>query len=266
MSKQMNSPEIIEALRLKYCQPEWAFFTEVPNGTGYQANRRADAIAMNMWPSRGLELRVFEVKVSRSDLITELKQPAKAEAFRQYCDSFYLVTPCGLTKGLDIPKGWGVLEITKGGVRLKTECERNENPKPLDRSFIAGLMRSAAKVTEAEILRATETQLCAALRAARKDHDLALALAERKFEREMQTYKSIITELKSILGIHFDSTLKSEPFLHAVALVHKLGPGHIVHNKTLARLNDDLDAVARTANELRGVIQSHQAGLGVKAE
>ena len=74
----MRAADVRAALARKFCAPEYALFYEVANATGSAATRSADAIAMGLWPSRGLYLQGFEIKVSRSDWLSELKNPAKA--------------------------------------------------------------------------------------------------------------------------------------------------------------------------------------------
>ena len=60
--------ELIEKLSRKYRPPEWAFLVQVKNGVGWtRKDRTADALAMSLWPSRGLELHGFELKSRRSD-------------------------------------------------------------------------------------------------------------------------------------------------------------------------------------------------------
>ena len=59
---------LCKLLRYRFCQPEWAFLSQVRNGTGYlRTTRTADALAMSLWPSRGLHLYGFEIKVRKSD-------------------------------------------------------------------------------------------------------------------------------------------------------------------------------------------------------
>src|SRR5439155_1127329 len=53
----MTAPEVIAALRLKFSPPEWAFLEQCGNGTGAHCHRWADAVAMNLWPSLGLEIK-----------------------------------------------------------------------------------------------------------------------------------------------------------------------------------------------------------------
>lgn len=82
----VTTADICAAMRKTYCQPEWALFFEVGNATGFNARRHADAVAMNMYPSRGLVLHGFEFKASKSDWKRELANPQKAEEIAQYCD------------------------------------------------------------------------------------------------------------------------------------------------------------------------------------
>lgn len=108
----MTSADICAALRERYKQPEWSIFFEVGNATGARCDRHADALAMNMYPSRGLSIIGFEIKVSRGDLVRELLKPDKAEPVAQYCNEWWLVTGGNLIKESDvIPATWGVLNI-----------------------------------------------------------------------------------------------------------------------------------------------------------
>ena len=54
--------KLMEALRSQWPHPTCAFIPEFRGGTGYSRESRADAIAMHLWPSEGLELIGFEVK------------------------------------------------------------------------------------------------------------------------------------------------------------------------------------------------------------
>jgi hypothetical protein len=74
--------------------------------------RRADVI----WaPANQGTLIGYEIKVSRADLIRELAEPAKTEAWKQYCDEWWLLVgnPAILT-GLTIPEDWGILSPPAG--------------------------------------------------------------------------------------------------------------------------------------------------------
>ncbi|MFJ5984270.1 hypothetical protein [Lentzea sp. NPDC092896] len=71
---------------------------------------RADFVAISVWGSRGLAIDVHEVKVSRADWLTELRQPSKAEAWWPYSSRFWLVVPdASLVKPGELPDGWGLM-------------------------------------------------------------------------------------------------------------------------------------------------------------
>ncbi len=150
MTKQ--TIEVLEALRRDYPSPDKAFIAEFRGGTGWSRESRADGIAMDLWPSHGLELIGFEIKTSRADWLRELKNPLKADPIKQFCDRWYLVTPDKYSVfryGTDtLPEGWGhmclewdgtkrIIEVVKEAPKLK--------PEPIDRLFLASLMRLASR-------------------------------------------------------------------------------------------------------------------------
>ena len=105
-----QTSEIHAALRDRYKPPEYAFLEEVRNDAGFDASRSCDAIAMSLWPSRGLDLQGFEIKASRSDWLRELKDPAKAEAVCKFCDFWWLaVGDAGIVLDGELPVSWGLL-------------------------------------------------------------------------------------------------------------------------------------------------------------
>lgn len=55
------------------------------------------------------QLHGFEVKVSRSDWLAELRDPGKSETWRCYCDRWWLVVPDRAVVADDLPAGWGLL-------------------------------------------------------------------------------------------------------------------------------------------------------------
>lgn len=147
-----TSADIRGALRGYFCAPEYAIAFEVPNATGAAGGRRrADAVVMSLWPSRGLTLECLEIKVSRSDWLREKKDPEKAEMIAAYCDLFSVVAPAGLIKPTEVPHAWGLYEVSdKGVVKLAKAPSRTE-AKPLDRAFLAAMLRAAGKPDQEEI-------------------------------------------------------------------------------------------------------------------
>jgi hypothetical protein len=149
----MTEAEVLAALAERHQRPEWAFVRHVPNGTGARATRTADAVAMNLYPSRGLELHGFEVKVSASDLRRELKDPDKAEQVACYCDRWWLVTTKDVAKSgaaHDVPGPWGIMLARPGSVRVLKQASKLD-AKQIDRAFVAGLLRAETRADDAEV-------------------------------------------------------------------------------------------------------------------
>jgi len=127
---------------------EWILATEVGNATGYGRNRSLDAIGVNCFPSKGLEIHGFEVKASKSDLMTELQNPSKSRTFYKNLDFFSLVCPAVIVDKEIIPRKWGIYTPNKDFTKLR--CVRKPLPlhdewsTTLDKDFTVALMRAFA--------------------------------------------------------------------------------------------------------------------------
>jgi hypothetical protein len=172
-----TTEQVVTALRTRYAAPAFALLTEVPDGTGGQKVRTADALAMSLWPSRGLTLHGFEVKASRGDWLKELALPSKAERFWRYCDYWWLaVGDAGLVKEAELPPTWGLL--APRGDKLQVVREATVlTPEPIDRAFLAALFR---KVGEAAC---SPEELQQKLIAAREE---AITLHRSSIERDVK--------------------------------------------------------------------------------
>lgn len=142
-SKKYTASDLHELLKLKYAAPQFALFHEVRNGTGYAKSheRYCDAIAMCLWPSMGIELHGFEVKVSYSDWKKELADPSKSAEFIQYCDKWWIVAPKGVVPVGELPANWGLLEPKVKHLGVTRAASTNKNKKAMDPLFIASLFR-----------------------------------------------------------------------------------------------------------------------------
>lgn len=86
--------------------------TEIDSPCG---QRRADAIWAPYTIAGGPHLVGHEVKVTRADVLAELADPTKAEAWAKYCGQWWLVIAHpSLVEGLDIPDAWGVMAPPSG--------------------------------------------------------------------------------------------------------------------------------------------------------
>ncbi len=167
----LSAGDLMNRLRVRYSPPSFAFLPQVANGTGSHKSRTADALAMSLWPSRGLELHGFEIKVSRTDWLRELKEPAKADAIGRYCDRWWIVVPAKeIVKPGELPKGWGLLVSRGMGLASVIEASLIET-EPVSRTFLAAVLRVAAGPGQAEVAAASEAGYRLGLEAGEKSAD-----------------------------------------------------------------------------------------------
>jgi len=133
--------DTLEAAR--YPRQSWAFLRHVNEGTGMQAGRIIDAVAMSLWPSRGLVLHGIEVKCHRSDWQRELAAPSKADFWFGAVHVFYVAAPPGVVKPEEVPAGWGFLEVGDK-VRALRDPDARE-PPPVSWKTLAALLRAAVR-------------------------------------------------------------------------------------------------------------------------
>lgn len=183
---------IYAELRERYCAPEHALFFEVANGTGSNIRRYADALAMNLFPSRGLTLSGFEIKVSRHDWQRELANPKKVEeGIFKYCDHWWITAPQGIVQKDELPPTWGLLELQeKKGLRQVVRAPRLK-AEPLARHIVAAILRRASEADEGLVREAVR----------RKDEDREKRYRER-LEREVDSRTARLREqLQAVEGI-----------------------------------------------------------------
>ncbi|ATI15728.1 hypothetical protein [Bordetella phage vB_BbrM_PHB04] len=235
----MNTAKIKAALRARFCAPEWAIMFEVGDGTGTNQRRWADAVAMNLWPSRGLEIHGFEIKASRSDWLRELKNPAKAESVQRYCDRWWIVAPPGVVKDGELPPTWGLYEAKDGKLRQAVAAPQLA-PQPVDRSFIAAMLRRAGAVDADEVRAAVDAEVAA-----------ARAGDEKRIEQEIESrtrrhadLAKAVQEIESISGVKISAWGDSKEIGRAVKLVldsgalQTYGGIHGMRNQIAATLKD----------------------------
>lgn len=141
----LTTAEVLQRLRTKFSDNGYALFTEVGDATGMKQKRWADALVMSLWPSRGLELMGFEIKVSRGDWKRELADPSKAEAICKYCDRWTIVAGGkGIVQLDELPKSWGLMEADGNGLKVRKQAPLLQ-PVPLDRAFVAAICRRASE-------------------------------------------------------------------------------------------------------------------------
>jgi hypothetical protein len=110
---------------------------------GARDGRRADAIALQLYESRGIHLHGFEVKVSRSDWLQELRDAAKADELVRSCQYFSVVAAAGIVDPAELPEGWGLFEVRGATRQLHrvVAAARRDDPEPLSLVGNARLLR-----------------------------------------------------------------------------------------------------------------------------
>jgi hypothetical protein len=145
--------------------------SHVRDDVSWSQRRTADFIALDTSPSSHLSFHGHEIKCSRSDWRTELRDPTKSEAFLRYMDYWWLVVadPLIVREG-ELPENWGLLVRTKGEVlrvkrhatRLTPVPEREDEypyrPKytPTYRGFLATFARAAQQGDARSLLESDE--------------------------------------------------------------------------------------------------------------
>lgn len=108
------------ALKRRFDDSAWTLVFEFrgPN------NRRADGIAVSRTKANNYKIVGLEIKASRSDWLSEKKDPTKQEHFIGIVDEFYVVAARkNIVNETELPKGWGLLELKPNSERLYKEVE-----------------------------------------------------------------------------------------------------------------------------------------------
>lgn len=186
-------PSLWDLLERRYETSQgWLLFYEVANATGYKGNGFADALAMSVWPSRGIQLLGFEVKRSRSDLLKELRDEQKASKFIKHCHQWWLVvSDVKITEGVEVPPNWGIL-APRNQVLYQIRPAKELEPEPWKPEFIAAMMRrchEAYMQKDQQAMRAAVEERAKAMAAVKKDAVRASDYTAAK--RDAEHYKSL---------------------------------------------------------------------------
>lgn len=137
------NPLLRAALLERYPRAEYALLEEVCEDV-IGGKRRADAMVLNFWASRGRELQGFEVKSHRSDWLREMKDPSKAEALARFCDRWWIIDDSeqDAVKREELPPTWGLL-VRRGKKLVQVLPAAKLTPVERPWSFVCSLIRRA---------------------------------------------------------------------------------------------------------------------------
>lgn len=250
-----TSAAVKALLRRRYAAPEWALFFEVADSTGAAQRRYADAVAMNLFPSRGLSVHGFEIKVSKSDFMNEIRNPKKSAAVQQFCDRWWIVAPENAVDETLLPETWGWMQVTDTQLRIRKEAPKLA-PVDLSRQFVAAMVRRASEVDNSEI------EKIVALRMEEREKSLQRHIdqeVERRTRAGTEALKAI-EDLKKKLGDDESwRYLNTDEIASAVRLVRRAGLTATYSG--LRALEKDLQAAAKRVSKALNEPFGEQMGL-----
>lgn len=235
----MNSRDVINLLRVRYPKEEgFIFLEQVASNNGF-VRRYADAIILNVWQSR-FQIIGIEVKVSRSDWLSELKKPDKADVIYQYCDFWYIATPEGIIREGELPPTWGHLEC-KDKVYERVKSERNKH-RTLDDVFVTCLLRRFMEqaTPEADLERKLKAAENLGFQSGKES-----AQFEHKYQlQELERLKKFIHDFQNASGVDLrEGWHNAEQIGHAVQMV--LNGKHMKVRSWLMQARETIDDILK---------------------
>lgn len=190
---------VYTAIQKRYSDAAWCLLRNVRNTVGTAKQERyADAMALNMWPSRGMEIIGFEIKSLRSDWLSELSKPEKSDAIQQYCDRWYIAAGHeDIVRPGELPPTWGLMVPSgKSNADSKTLTVKVEAPKlaskEITKKFMLSLVRSA--FTTANPPEVLQKQLDA-------EYRRGVAAGEKHIQQNVERQHRELEDLQRTVGL-----------------------------------------------------------------
>lgn len=152
MSEQAWKAGKVHDVLLKYVftQDKYVYIREVRSARGFGPSAIADAIAVCLYPSRGHYPMGIEIKVSRSDWLSELKNVGKSDEIWQNCATWEVAAPEGIVKKEELPSGWGLIVVAEDGAKRVVKPKHKEDAIPLP-GFVMSLVATMHKDNDRHI-------------------------------------------------------------------------------------------------------------------
>lgn len=254
MSENENlEKRIREKLRAKYREDMLIEEFDSPH-----FDRRADAIGIHLHISYSTNIEYYEIKVSRSDWLNELRQPSKSNWLAGHCDKIWLLTPDNeIAKLEEIPENWGWMYLK--GQRLRVIKEAPKLNPIFDREFLIRVAQYANK----EFHRLTSEEESKLQDIAEKKAKETIEATygtpgywERQkkiFEERCKEYESKQEVYRDILGYHDLEELKEIAVIAKVLFTIKAEQGRITEDKLFSTWN--IAAIEKEIKILREATQ-----------
>lgn len=243
----MKTAEVKAALRRAYKPAEYALMWEVGNTTGHSVRRHADAVIMNLWPSRGLLIEGFEIKVSRPDWRRELDHPEKAEAIARFCDHWWIIAPEGIVQEQEVPALWGYKAVTEKGLIRTVKQAPKKEADAADRGFIAAMLRRSSEADSAEIDAIVNRRVAEARESMKEETEREIARRTRRADDLVER----VAKLKEA-GIYPDAYFGVDSIIADYQLGKKMREVHALTG--LEHIANNLDKAVGALREAAGVL------------
>lgn len=258
----LTERQVMAALKTRHPAPAWAFLEQVRNSTGVATvTRTADAMAMSLYPSRGLELHGFEVKVSRGDWLREMKEPSKAEELCRFVDRWWLVVgDASIVRPDELPSTWGLLVPRGSGLHAKVVAPKLE-PQPMSRRFLAALLRNVHGyyTTPAVLEGMAQARVEEAVADARRRWDLESSTSGNGLRRRVTELEESISAFQAASGLSIERWTAGQ-MGEVVKLVLAVGADQVVRrleymhqelNNLAEKFGTTLSSVQKTGDDSR---------------
>jgi hypothetical protein len=255
-------------------EPAHVWLHEVRSQTGYtyhKTPRYADALAVSVWPSRGLAIYGFEAKIHRGDWLKELDSPEKSAPIQGYCDQWWVVATVGVVKEDEVPKAWGFYEIAGQKAICVRKAPENKKKKKLDLLFVASVLRNVSEGQNAIIQQAKlnaheeatascDGDVVASLRVrvAELSSDLNRSDREKSdAKRELAILKQAVRDFERGAGID-EGDIEAGRYLAAGRPSEAYRIGRVLQAKYGTRLLQQLEPVLDSLRSLSALENIHE--------
>lgn len=190
----------------RYSGKGWIVVEEVWDKTGVSGRRRADALAVGTWPSQGFEIHGFEVKISRSDWLKELADRDKQAAVGAYCDQWWVVAPAGVVDPKELPPLWGLYAAAPAAedawrLRVARRAGRNDDVQPVDRKFLASVLRRAVEQDDVVRRRKNAAEVREAFERGKDSASASLRFERERAERSFAELAAVCARFEEETGV-----------------------------------------------------------------
>lgn len=242
----MNAGNLVARLAARHAAPAWAFFPEFRESTGHDV-RTLDALAVALYPSLGLEVHGFEVKVARADLARELKDLSKSDAVARFCNRFWLVVPDADVLGpleAEVPATWGIYVAHGDALRARRKAEKLPGIAAAHvRGFVASLARRVGNeeaVPKKDFDRLVDERVKAKVEEDRRFYEQQAGWRLRDAQRELAAAEETLKKFRDAVGHHI-SSWNAEDIGAAVRVILESNNAEERARNTLERCLRDLE-------------------------